>query len=623
MTSPALAPAVLLALLAGLVTMSPLAALAAPATPRATPTATPTATPPANGFIVELREPASAEAGQKRIQSVVTGQTLPLAVQRPISGRWHRLASTDGALDGAASDELAARLRADPRVRSVVPDVREQRQAVTPNDSRFASQWWLQAAGSGNTGAAGFAKAWERSTGVANGGVVAVLDSGITSHIETNARVLPGHDFVADAVYAGDGNGRDNDAQDPGDAITAADRLAQPDKFSGCPDAPRASWHGTTIAGQLAAVTNNTEGVAAANWQGLVLPVRVAGKCGAAISDIIDGLRWAAGLAVTGVPANAHPARLIVLSYGGADSCDVDSADAAVRDTARLYEATLAEVRAAGALVIVAAGNQQRSVGRPASCRGAFAVTSVNRDGYKAAYANFGTAIALATPGGDDASGGSCASGAASLRDGGIVATGNLGDVSPGLAGYVAASGTSFAAPAVAAVASLMLAVNPALGLAQLEQGLRASARPHVLVPLLGACVVGSNASRCACTTATCGAGLLDAEQALAFAAAPATYSAPVRAAVTLDDERLRACAETTGRPVDPVAPVPPVTPVTPVTPEPPASAVPTPPAVEPAAPVAGGSGGGALSAGWLLGLATAVVVLAAGRRPRKSIDAG
>ena len=99
MTSHAPATAVL-ALLASLATLSPLAALAA------------LAAPPASGFIVELREPASADVGQKRIQSVVTGQALA----------------------------LAARLRAGQRMRSVVPDVREQRLAVTPNDSRFASQ---------------------------------------------------------------------------------------------------------------------------------------------------------------------------------------------------------------------------------------------------------------------------------------------------------------------------------------------------------------------------------------------------------------------------------------------------------------------------------------------------
>lgn len=47
---------------------------------------------------------------------------------------------------------------------------------------------------------------------------------------------------------------------------------------------------------------------------------------------------WAAGLAVTGVLKNPNPARLIVLSYGGVDPCDSNSANAAVRDTARLYE---------------------------------------------------------------------------------------------------------------------------------------------------------------------------------------------------------------------------------------------------------------------------------------------
>lgn len=477
---------------------------------------------------------------------------------------------------------------------TAVRDVREQPLAVTPADARFAQQWWLQVVGAGNTGAAGFASAWERSTGVAGpaypGSVVAVLDSGITSHIETNARVLPGFDFVADPDYAGDGNGRDGDPQDPGDAVTDADRAALPAKFGGCPAAPTSSWHGTTLAGQLAAVSNNTEGVAAAHWQALVVPVRVAGKCGASVGDIIDGLRWAAGLPVTGAPANAHPARVIVLSYGSAEACDANSTDPQVRDIARLYETALAEVRAQGALVIVAAGNQRGAVGRPASCAGAFAVTAVNREGYKAAYANFGAAVRLATPGGDDAAGGDCAAGEANLRDGGLVSTGNLGAVAPGLAGYAAASGTSFAGPGVAAVASLMLAVNPALTLAQIEQGLVASARPHVQVPLLGACALGSNAGRCACTASTCGAGLLDADQALAFAAAPGTWVAPAWPAVTLSDDRLRACALATGRPVDPVDPPP------------------TPPV--PGAAEAGGGGGGALQGGWLLGLLLAVVLL-------------
>lgn len=553
------------------------------------------ALPAPAGFIVQLRDDTAGGVASAAVPNGLGERSLSSTTTRALGGHWHAVQPA-GAPDRAVARALEARLRADPRVRAVVPDVREQRQDVTPSDARFGAQWWLQAVAPGNTGAAGFAKAWDRSTGVANGAVVAVLDSGITSHIETNARILPGYDFVADPVYAGDGNGRDNDPSDPGDAISADDRLRYPAQFSGCPDARRSSWHGSTIAGQLAAVSNNTEGVAAGNWQGLVLPVRVAGKCGAAVSDIIDGLRWAAGLAVTGVPANPSPARLIVLSYGGVDPCDINSSNPAVRDTARLYEAALAEVQAAGAVVFVAAGNQRGAVGRPGSCQGAFAVTSVNREGYKASYANFGAAVALATPGGDAgrSSGGSCESGAADLRDSGIVSTGNLGDTTPGASGYVAASGTSFAAPAVAAVASLMLAVNPQLTAQQIEQGLRASARPHLAVPLLGDCAADSP-GRCACTSAICGSGLLDAEQALAYALAPATYQAPARPTQTLADDRLRACATAMGRPVSTLPPVPP------------AASAPEP---------AAASGGGALSPAWLLGLALAVAGLGGRARP-------
>ncbi len=197
--------------------------------------------------------------------------------------------------------------------------------------------------------------------------------------------------------------------------------------------------------------------------------------------------------------------------------------------------------------------------------------------------------MAIATPGGDDASGGDCATGEANLRDGGLVSTGNLGDIAPGAAGYVAASGSSFAAPAVAAVAALMLAVNPGLSPAQIEQGLALTARPHVKVPLLGDCSLGSNVGRCACSTATCGAGLLDADQALVYAAAPAAYLAPLRAAVTLADDRLRACALAQGRTADPVpAPAPDPAPL----------------------PAASGGGGGVMGAGWLLALWLALLLL-------------
>jgi serine protease len=496
--------------------------------------------------------------------------------------------------------KVATALRADPRVRGVVPDVREQRQAVTPNDQRFAQQWWLQArsapvpGSAANTGTANFAQAWETSRGAPVQGaaaVVAVLDSGITSHPELNSRLLPGYDFVSNGQYANDGNGRDNDPADPGDAIADAQRVGQPAVYGNCPGAPLASWHGTIIAGQVAAVTDNTEGVAAANWQARFVPVRVAGQCGAAVSDIVDGMRWAAGLAVPGVPANPNPARLVVLSYGGTAPCDENSAAPEVAATARLYRETIAEMRAAGALVFVAAGNQRGAVARPADCRGAIGVTALNREGFKANYANFGPALALATPGGDARAPGSGATCDDELADSGIVSTGNFGDTAPGAAGYVASSGTSFAAPAAAAAASLMLALNPTLTVDQLEAGLRASAAPFPVAAVLGECSAG-NPGRCTCTTSTCGAGLLDAAEALRWAVHPGAYLAPVRTAAMLSGSRLDTCAAKLGR----------------LPTGDPAASQPT--TADPAASAVAGSGGGALGPLWTLGLLCATLAL-------------
>lgn len=594
---------------------APSAPLHPVSTPRVAPA--PAASARAPTYLVQMRNslPETADAGStlaaQRLATVLAERRLALTPAGTLGGRWLRVQAEAG--QGAAGAAAAARLlAADARVAAVVAEPREQRlqsSTPTPSDARYAEQWWLQAVAAGNTGAAGFATAWARSTGASTASVVAVLDSGITSHPDLNSRLLPGYDFVSDAVYAGDGTGRDGDPLDPGDGISDAERAANAAAFKDCPGTAQSSWHGTTIAGQVAAVTNNVEGVAAAHWGAMVVPVRVAGKCGAAVSDIVDGLRWAAGLSVPGVPANPNPARVIVLGYGGVDTCDVNSTDTAIAATARLYVDTLAEVRRAGAIVVVAAGNLRRAVGRPASCTGAFAVTSVNRAGFKSIYANFGPEIALAAPGGDGDTQASCD---AQLADSGIVSTGNLGLTSSGAAGYVAASGTSFAAPAVAATAALMLVVNPQLTVAQLEQGLRASARPHVQAPQLGDCALGSYPGRCACTTTTCGAGLLDADRALAYAASPTGWQAGSCAPTVLVSSALATCGTLQGHKAPGTLPTaqtgacqaatPPTTPTTPTTP--------TPPATPGTGTNSGGGGGGALGAGWLFGVALATWLL-------------
>lgn len=528
-------------------------------------------------------------------------RSLALAIAGAVACGWAISATSPKSTEAHAAVATAGHASAVHSHADVLAQ-REPPLGLVANDTLFASQWWLQTLAPERAGVGDFSSAWLRTTGSPISGaaaVVAVLDSGITSHPELNARLLPGWDFVSNPVYSRDGDGRDNDPQDPGDAISAAERTANPAAFSACPPALRSSWHGTVIAGQLAAVSNNAEGVAAGNWVTRVVPVRIAGQCGAAVGDIIDGIRWAAGLAVVGAPTNPNPARVIVVGYGGIDPCDASSSDPAIAATARLYEAALAEVRQVGAMVVAAAGNQRGTVGRPASCRGAFGVTALHREGFKAAYANFGSGLDLATPGGDSGSGGTCD---AELGDGGVLSTGNLGQTNVGAAGYTHASGTSFAAPAVAAAASLMLALNPSLSVDQLEDGLRRSARPFTQALPLGECSPAGNRTRCTCTTQTCGAGMLDVPEALNFAAAPQSWQPPARTPVVLNDARLQACAALLGLP--PLNPDPP--PVTPIVPPPVLPAPVPPPTVEPAP----AGGGGAMSWPWVVALAVAVAAL-------------
>ena len=86
--------------------------------------------------------------------------------------------------------------------------------------------------------------------------MVAVLDTGTTQHPELAGHMLPGFDFVSDSGYANDGDGRDADPSDPGDWVSAADRSADAARFGSC-DVEDSTWHGTVIAGMLAAKTNN------------------------------------------------------------------------------------------------------------------------------------------------------------------------------------------------------------------------------------------------------------------------------------------------------------------------------------------------------------------------------
>lgn len=325
----------------------------------------------------------------------------------------------------------------------VEPD-RRMHALLTPNDTSYNLQWHYYEA----TGGLNAPSAWDKSTG--SGVRVAVIDTGYRPHADLAANIVGGYDFISDTAVANDGNGRDSSALDPGDWIAA-------NECGGSHAAQNSSWHGTHVAGTIAAVTNNASGVAGVAYGAKVVPMRVLGKCGGYTSDIADAIRWAAGGTVSGLSANAYPAKVLNLSLGGSGSCD-STTQSAINDA-----------RSRGAVVVVAAGNSNANAANysPASCAGVITVAATGRTGSRAYYSNYGSVVDLAGPGGDMS--GSSANG--------VYSTLNTGTSSPGSDTYAYYQGTSMAAPHVAAVAALMFAKNGALTPDQVESMLKSTAR--------------------------------------------------------------------------------------------------------------------------------------------------
>lgn len=338
---------------------------------------------------------------------------------------------------------LITTLAADPNVEYAEED-RLMKRLLTPNDSRYSEQWhYYETAGGLNLPAA-----WDITTGA--GVTVAVLDTGYRPHADLNANIVGGYDFISDTFVANDGNGRDTNAQDPGDWNTAGQ----------CPPDPGAydsSWHGTHVAGTIAAATSNGSGVAGVAFGSRVLPLRVLGRCGGYTSDIADAIVWASGGAVSGVAANPNVARVISMSLGGQGSCDSTTQNA------------INSARSRGSVVVVAAGNEQQNAGNvsPASCSGVITVAAVNRNGGRAWYSNYGAVVDVAAPGGDT-----------SVTANGVLSTLNSGTTTPGSDTYEFYQGTSMATPHVAGVVALMLSRNSALTPDEVEARLRGSTRP-------------------------------------------------------------------------------------------------------------------------------------------------
>ncbi|MEA3121334.1 MAG: serine protease [Paraburkholderia sp.] len=408
----------------------------------------------------ERRAPQGAGAGVRTRRAANA-----LGYTRAISGAAHvvGLAAPVDAVDAAA---LAKRLQAQPEVEYAEPDYR-LRAHMEPTDPLYQQQWSYHETEAG----ANLSAAWDVTTGSANV-VTAVLDSGYRVHSDLAANLLPGYDFVSDPFSANDGDGRDSDASDPGNWATLEDSL-QCDGTIGW--VTNSTWHGTHVAGTIGAVANNGVGGVGVAWQGRIVPVRVLGKCGGVVSDIIDAMRWAAGLPVPGVPGNPYPAKVINLSLGMSQPC-----------TSAMQEA-IDDVLRQGTSVVASAGNSDGGVSMPANCHGAIAIAAVDRKGGKAPFSNFGPRVDIGAPGVE------------------IVSTANAGKTTPAEDNYMSYSGTSMAAPHVTGTIALMLAANPALTPDAIRAKLISSVRRYP---------AGSSCAE-AVTGSVCGPGMLDAQRAV------------------------------------------------------------------------------------------------------------
>lgn len=436
-------------------------------------------------LIVKFK-PAATEHPQttqmRRVQSMRAASGAALLPVRELANgaQLYRLPS---AVDMATAQALARQIAGDAEVVYAEPD-RIRRRALTPNDPYFGSQWQLHDTPYG----ARLTSAWDVTTG-SSSIVIAIVDTGYLPHTDLAGRFLPGYDFISDLFVANDGHGRDPDATDPGDWVTQAEIDANPAICDG--NVPEdSSWHGLLMAGAAAGNGNNGVGIAGMNWGARLLPVRALGKCGGYMSDITEGMRWAAGLDVPGVPANPTPAHVINISLGSSDPCSI------------LEREAIDAIVAAGKVVVAAAGNENADVSThaPSNCANVIAVAATTRAGARASYSNYGPVVTISAPVGEN-------------YNEGAYATWNNGKTSPGTDNYGVGVGTSFAAAYVSGIVALMLGVNPNLTPEQVKSIIQSTAQPFP--------------SGSSCTTQTCGAGIIDANAAVRAAAGTSGGTTP------------------------------------------------------------------------------------------------
>ena len=410
--------------------------------------------------LVNFREGVSAQG----LSKLRVGDTELRAVRRLELGTSDLRLYRSSGLSQAATMALVDTLRARPDVVSAYPNW-ILHALKTPNDQYYPLQWHYQAMN--------LPAAWDIEDGVGSNVTVAVVDTGAVGHPDLVENFLPGYDFISDPAKAADGDGRDSE---PFDAVGDG-------------------YHGSHVAGTIAARTNNGKGVAGVSWGAKVVPVRVLGDGGGSFADILDGVAWAAGQSVSGVPANPNVASVINMSLGG------DIGQSCPAEVNELFRA----IAAGGTVTVVAAGNDgvDAATTFPANCDNLITVGATGPQNTRAPYSNYGGAIDVMAAGGDVNQ--------SFIVDGSEFPAGVLSTIAAESADGLVASyefkqGTSMASPHIAGIVALMLAKDPGLSFNEVLTRLQNAATPL-------------SAADCERPSGNdCGAGLVDAAAALSGA---------------------------------------------------------------------------------------------------------
>lgn len=384
---------------------------------------------PVDRFIIKYK------SGTPERGSILEVQSRLARLAGALPAKAHHLRRMGTASDVVTTERKLTRTEAkafmraiasDPDVEYVEPDT-PMSGASAPNDPLYSSQWGLRSDRDPGQSTVGIRAegAWTMASGA--GVAIGLVDNGVTSHSDLDANILPGYDFT---TRGGDG------------------------KNTGV--APRSTcsvkWHGTHIAGVMAAVTNNGAGIAGVAPNAKVVSARALDGCAnGSLSDVADAILWAAGGTVQGVPPNAHPTKVINASLGGYGSCSAT------------LQAAIDYAAGRGAVVVVAAMNDANDAAKyqPANCRNVITVGNSSRSGIRYYDSNYGAVVDIAAPGDW------------------ILSTYNDGTTTPAAESYSNQNGTSMSAPMISGVVALAQSVAPKpLSAAEMRTLIQQKAQP-------------------------------------------------------------------------------------------------------------------------------------------------